>query len=145
MATHKSLNGYATIGPVKTLEKIARAYEDKAAVIRRTIDLFLEARGHRKQRASGATLEAAIGIDRARRSHHKPKNERAGYGSRAAVARRRKATLEYLESFSTETPTIPRHSGPGGVRVGPLLRNGYLKKRGAKGYVRTAKPFTIEK
>lgn len=146
MPASKHLNGIATIGPIKTLEKIARVYEEKAATLRHAIDLFLEARGHGKRSTAPATLDAAIEIDRERRSHHKkPKSGRPGYGSRAAVEARRAATLEYLDQFSTDKPLVPSHTGPGGVRVGPLLRNGYLKKRGAKGFVRTAKPFTIEK
>ena len=67
-----------------------------------------------------------------------------GYGSTAAKIERRKASADVLATFDTATPKPLVGSGRPGARLAaPLIRRGYLKKKG-DGYVRTAKPFVVD-
>lgn len=58
------------------------------------------------------------------------------------LARRRQISADYLEQYDPHQPRmIP---SPGNkTLMGPLVRRGYLKKKG-DGYVRTSKPFSVQ-
>jgi hypothetical protein len=136
-------SGYASIGPIKSLERTAEYYEAKARVIRDAIAVFLEHRENGKRKSAGSMFGEAVAVDRARAAtqpstapyaqpdYHKPEK----------IAARRKASADLLATFSS----TPRPIEPGGEgrKVAPLIRRGYLRKKGA-GYVRTAKQYSIK-
>lgn len=62
--------------------------------------------------------------------------------NKAALMARRALTAEFLAKFDQVTPRPALNGLARGV--GTLIRHGLLKKT-PKGYLRTAKPFTIEK
>jgi len=118
------------IGPLKTLRRIADDYERRAAVIREAI---VAINGHAtasSSRRATTTIDGALRLDAARRAA-KPKPAK-----KKSKAERRRATVAFLGLFDRDTPRP--HPGGGGRGMGPLLLNGYLKRKG-DGYVRTAK------
>ena len=148
MAGRPRINGYPAIGPIRSLERTAEFYEAKARVIRDAIAVFLEHRAAGKSaRSADRLFGAAVAVDRARASAKPAKRPKAsGYSSLATVAARRKLSAAFLASFDATTPKPLSAAAHGGdVRFGaPLVRRGYLRKKGA-GYVRTAKVFVIDK
>jgi hypothetical protein len=103
------------------LEKTAVFHEAKARAIRDAI------------KALCAPLELESATPRAA--------ARPGYGTRRRQRARRKASADLLAAFDTSTA---REAPPGKERaVAPLIRHGYLKKKG-DGYVRTLKPFFVD-
>jgi len=125
----KVMNGTPMIGPMKTLEKLAQHYEQKAAAIRATMAILGEHSGASAARRSSSTIDAAIALDAERRGPSPRYKD--------LKAARRQRTVALLASFDTNTPTPAGSLG----RIGALVNNGYLRKKG-DGYVRTAKVFT---
>jgi len=72
----------------------------------------------------------------------KPKHGRgSGEHSTSAIRKRRLAAARLLASFDTTKPK----SGDGiGKSIGTYVRRGYLKQSG-DGYIRTAKPWVVER
>ena len=129
MPNSPKINGTPMIGPMKTLEKLAQHYEQKAAAIRATMAILGEHSGASAARRGSSTIDAAIALDAQRRAP-------AGHGSISAVRQRRERTAALLATFDPTTPNPVLLRGGG-----RLVTLGYLRKKG-NGYVRTAKVFT---
>ena len=113
-------------------ERIAEFHEHRARIIREAMKLITEDHAYAvRDDAAMATAMAAIGESR---------TTAPGYGARRLERERRRASADLLATFD---PNIPREAPAGKERaVAPLIRHGYLKKRG-DGYVRTVKAFDI--
>jgi len=134
------INGTPMVCPMKTLERRAQHYEEKAAAIRQTMAILGEHSGASSARRGSSTIDAAIALDAQRRGPGPRGGMRLdaqpGYGSKANQLIRRKRTAAVLATYDSTTPNakVP-------PAVGTLIRTGYLRKKG-DGYVRTAKVFT---
>ena len=133
----KALNGHASIGPIKTLERLASAHEEHARAIRHTIGLLVESQSAGKRKATATILDGALALDAERIEATRPKGKRDGSFIAAKRAKRRE-TAGVLASLDAKTPRPITGQG----KVSALLQNGYVKRKGA-GYVRTSKPFVV--
>lgn len=150
-ADHHNGNGASPHqGPgIKVLEGLAREYEEQAAAIRRTIAILGIHQSIKKRAGIPSTIDHALALEEARRLHRKRPGSprpphREGYGSNARKATRRAATAAALARFDEKEPRTLEALGLGRIGIGPLILNGYLKKKGQRGYIRTAKPFDVE-
>jgi len=151
----------------ESLSRLLAVHENAAASIRATIALLHGERIHESSNGNGlpAVARAAVAIDEKRREYkreydrkwraaHRPP-ERPGkpgpkpgaHKTGESTARRhqnRSHSAEALAKFDTAKPRTAEELGINDPRswVGPLVRRGYLKKKGG-GYIRTAKPFHI--
>jgi hypothetical protein len=123
-------------------------HEAIAAAIRTTLELLDGEATAKKQRRAPDMITQAIALDAARRhggtraTAGRPKKKKVV--DAAAIRARRKRTLALLDTLSTTTPR-PIPGGHTGRKnpIGTLLRHGLIKRSG-DGYIRTAKPFTVE-
>ena len=135
-----TINGHASIGPIKTLERMARQYEEELSAIRTTIALFARDQHQLKARRAPAILASAIALDAERVAGVRPRRVRDGAAKARKLAKRRE-TADILASLDAKAPRTPVALTTRGKVVG-LLQHGYIKKKGA-GYVRTSKPFRV--
>ena len=130
MTTKKGRAPRAGIGALQRFERIAAMHEHKARVIREAIRLVQENR-HNLTRGD---VDEALGVLTS-------SSPAPGYGARHLERARRRASAELLAAFDTITP---RDAPVGRERaVAPLIRHGYLKKKG-DGYLRTSKAFAVD-
>jgi hypothetical protein len=155
MATHPSIRF-----PEK-LERLLAFHENAAAAVRATMALLAAVPsssrpGPKPSNGIPPTIRAAVAIRRAARPGPKPNRRAAASSSRkrkpsaarmygAKAIERRKGTAAILAQFDPREPRLPGEIENGGKRyggIGPLVRRGYLKRRG-DGFVRTGKPFHV--
>lgn len=131
-----------SLGPgITTLSRLAAEYARHSATLYAAIDLLTLHQTGRKRTSIPAALDQAIAMDRERRETAGALNgTRAPNGTyTAARLRKRQGTADLLAHFDPVAPR-PAPATGGTARVGPLIRHGFLKKKG-KGYIRTPKPF----
>jgi len=140
----------------RQLRQMLAEYEQRAAAIRTTLDLLVNAQASTNGASSGsgtaaALLDQARAIDATRRASRNgatPRKHAGGrpprghrlqddpdYHSRAAVTARRARTRRFLATLDPVTPRPAKFQG-----IGPLMLYGYIAKKG-DGYIRTSKPF----
>ena len=144
-------NGHGPIGGNmgrKQIERLLTFHEQAASSLRFTLKLMDADLAARRTERAPSVIDDAIAIEaarvdkkrgRPRKTGGQPRTQKEDQSAGARTARR-EASAALLARFSTVDP-IP--AGDGAIRfIGPLVRRGYLKKKG-EGYLRTAKEFTI--
>lgn len=141
------------------LQQLLAYYENGAATIRRAIALLAEfppggRRGGRgRAPASGgapAVFDAAVALDAARRRRagepEPPAPPRVRGAHSAMIRANRKRTGALLARFARARSPIPTSTlrQADARRIAVLLRWGLIARKG-DGYVRTEKPFSVQK
>jgi hypothetical protein len=146
------------ISVLERLTQLAHEFRYKADAIQTTLAILQEDATATKKGRAKSVLEAALTIETERlNGKHVPKLLTNGSGKAARPPKRKKyshdgsflqarrATVDFLERFSTTEPRLPDH--PRAHRNGgmsKLVAHGYLKKVGDQ-YLRTGKVFQVGK
>ncbi len=121
------------------LRKLLDEHERAASAIRTTLELLGASLRQTKQARTQTVLATAVQLDTARRG--RPPGPVTNYNSAASIAARRQYSAELLTRFDrTEPRGSTVLSGTDVVKIGPLTRRGYLKRKG-DGWVRTSKEY----
>jgi len=127
--------------PTSKLDRLIAYHEAALRSLKFTKALLTEDAQASATRRSQATIDQALTLDATRRSAKKQKRgwkPKTSYGSAKNLKARRTTSAEFLMKFDTTEP----RAGTSWRGLGPLVRRGYLKKKG-DGYVRTGKEYRI--
>jgi len=140
-------------GMMRKLKKLLEYHEGIAHALRTTLMVLQDESIGLKRTRSADVLTAALQLDAERitRREQKEKKQqggayrkgqyRPGYSTKAAVAERRGRSIQFLAHFDTKEPRpMPAGATAQNSGLGPLINQGYLKKKG-DGYVRTKKEY----
>ena len=134
---------------VDRLTRLLNFYEHAAAAIRTTMALMDQQPetsrngwgGDRRSQSNGSIAKAALQIDAQRRAGTLPKKKHL---RRDEIRAQRERSAAVLAHFDPKEPKLPGEFPINPKSIQPLVRWGFLKKKGP-GYVRTAKPFHVDK
>ena len=121
------------------LLKLLAFHENAAAAVRATLSLLAaQPVDGRSSNGLSTVAKQALALDAQRQAV-----KHAGPRPRGHKIRdRRQRSADYLKNFDTKEPRLPGEFERFGI--GSLVRRGYLQRKGP-GYIRTAKPYFVNR
>ena len=132
----------------KRLLQALAHHENAAETLRRALALLNAAPRAKYERKNGqnghlpAMFKEAIALDATRRAVTKAKHKKGPKNTAEKLAQRQK-TADALAKFDLRTPRDAKEVPAIEQRLGPMVRRGYLAKKGT-GYVRTGKVYHVD-
>lgn len=141
-----NMNGRGTY--VSKLDRLIAEHEEIVRSLKLAKDLIEGDVREKKLKTNGALTEA-LAHEAVTRGPSKKKRSPLATGhrfGRGRIAAQRARSEEFLAHFDTKKPTLPPSNGNGNPimrsALGPMVRRGYLAKKG-DGYIRTTKPYVV--
>lgn len=138
MSTHNGNGNHSEIdaslqrGATREIVKLLQHHESIVHSLRTTLALLTGQQQAATQKRAAQVQAKALTLDKGRRTSKKQ--------DRVSLKEQRQRSIEFLAQFNMTTPVPNPNSNYHGL--GPLVRRGYLKKKG-DGYLRTSKAYEL--